>query len=234
MYQPNREAHAREIQEINMQYRYLRSSEHFINYINKIYRDNSSGTSGSQNILPSEFYIKNIYDTGVAERFTWDFKKDIHLLEEPKVIAWILKEVPNRDILYVDLKKPIGHSKDKTRCVSCNVIVSKKNVGKHCRKVHKGIPISEVLFDDSGIEFKIPIYRDYINSPAWKKKSDAAKERAKYRCQVCNTKDEILDTHHRTYERLGRELESDLIVLCRSCHTLFETKSKNRPANKHH
>ena len=46
------------------------------------------------------------------------------------------------------------------------------------------------------------------------------------RCQVCNTDKSILDTHHRTYERLGRELDGDLIVLCRDCHRIFHENGK--------
>lgn len=68
-------------------------------------------------------------------------------------------------------------------------------------------------------------YYEYINSPEWYAKSDAAKARAGYRCQVCNSTRQ-LNTHHRTYERLGRELDTDLIVLCRDCHDLFHKQGK--------
>ena len=68
-------------------------------------------------------------------------------------------------------------------------------------------------------------YYEYIKSPAWKAKADAAKKAAGYRCQVCNHgKDEgaVLDAHHRTYERLGHERPEDITVLCRDCHALYE------------
>ena len=67
-------------------------------------------------------------------------------------------------------------------------------------------------------------YYDYIHSPQWKAKADAAKKRAGYRCQVCNRhKDEvILDAHHRTYERLGHERPEDITVLCHGCHEIYE------------
>jgi 5-methylcytosine-specific restriction endonuclease McrA len=64
-------------------------------------------------------------------------------------------------------------------------------------------------------------YFEYLRSEPWKLKAEAAKARAGHRCQVCNSADR-LDVHHRTYERLGRELDSDLTVLCRPCHQLFE------------
>jgi hypothetical protein len=68
-------------------------------------------------------------------------------------------------------------------------------------------------------------YYEYIASPEWKAKAEAAKKRAGYRCQVCNHgRDEgaILDAHHRTYKRLGHEKPEDITVLCRDCHELYE------------
>jgi hypothetical protein len=67
-------------------------------------------------------------------------------------------------------------------------------------------------------------YYEYIASPAWKRKANAAKEAAGYRCQVCNKgKDNgaQLDAHHRTYERLGNECPEDITVLCHKCHGLY-------------
>ena len=36
-------------------------------------------------------------------------------------------------------------------------------------------------------------------------------------CDLC-ARDKQLDVYHRTYERLGFERQSDLIVLCHDCH----------------
>lgn len=74
-------------------------------------------------------------------------------------------------------------------------------------------------------------YYEYIQSPQWKHKADAAKKAAGYRCQVCNSgKDDgaILDAHHRTYENLGHEKPGDITVLCRDCHELYETSKRTR------
>ena len=72
-------------------------------------------------------------------------------------------------------------------------------------------------------------YHEYIKSDAWRKRAMSAKRRAKWRCQVCNSKGKhaTLNAHHRTYERLGNEWPTDLVVLCKKCHTLF---SKNMPS----
>ena len=63
-------------------------------------------------------------------------------------------------------------------------------------------------------------YDEYIQSKQWKAKADETKRLAGYRCQVCNS-DEDLHAHHRSYERLGEELQSDLVCLCAKCHSLF-------------
>jgi hypothetical protein len=68
-------------------------------------------------------------------------------------------------------------------------------------------------------------YREYIVSQEWKEKADAAKERAGYRCQVCNSPDN-LNAHHRTYENLGHEKPEDLFVLCQNCHEIFYINGK--------
>jgi len=62
-------------------------------------------------------------------------------------------------------------------------------------------------------------YKEYLH---WRKIRVEAIARANHRCQLCN-KDNILHVHHRTYERLGKELPEDLIVLCQSCHLKFHT-----------
>lgn len=71
-------------------------------------------------------------------------------------------------------------------------------------------------------------YYEYIQSPAWRQKAEAAKQRAAQRCQVCNRhKREVrLNAHHRTYERLGSELPEDLTVLCEDCHRLYEENKR--------
>ncbi len=60
-------------------------------------------------------------------------------------------------------------------------------------------------------------YHRYLQSKPWKIKSDNAKVMADHKCQLCYSPDG-LETHHRTYDRLGEEKISDLIVLCSACH----------------
>ena len=58
-------------------------------------------------------------------------------------------------------------------------------------------------------------YANYIQSRTWKAKSAAIKKTGI--CSRCGRK-APLDTHHKTYARLGFEKDSDLIALCRACH----------------
>lgn len=67
-------------------------------------------------------------------------------------------------------------------------------------------------------------YRDYLKTPEWNETRKSALYRARYRCQVCNRGETVLDVHHRTYENRGEELPRDLIVLCRGCHETFHEK----------
>lgn len=76
-------------------------------------------------------------------------------------------------------------------------------------------------------------YAEYLTSPSWKMRRDAAVKRAEGRCQLCNS-DANLNVHHRTYENVGREKPTDLTVLCRSCHEKFHgiTGSKRTSLKK--
>ncbi len=63
-----------------------------------------------------------------------------------------------------------------------------------------------------------PAYNQYINSKEWRaKRQEAFKARGKA-CEMCGSKD-ILHVHHVNYDRFGgKELMSDLCILCESCH----------------
>ena len=68
-------------------------------------------------------------------------------------------------------------------------------------------------------------YGDYLNTEYWAKVSNLVKERAGWRCQICNSPHD-LNAHHRTYEHRGDELRhlDDLIAMCRRCHAIFHGK----------
>ena len=70
-------------------------------------------------------------------------------------------------------------------------------------------------------------YKEYLNSSKWKVVRRIALEFANYRCQVCNCTKK-LQVHHRSYQNIGAETLSDVIVLCNSCHSLFHGLQKNQ------
>jgi hypothetical protein len=63
-------------------------------------------------------------------------------------------------------------------------------------------------------------YHAYLLSPEWAERRALKMGEANGRCQLCNGSDR-LQCHHRTYDRVFEESQSDLIVLCDKCHTLF-------------
>lgn len=71
-------------------------------------------------------------------------------------------------------------------------------------------------------ELKLMPYEEYLNTLEWAEKRAQALDRAKYRCQVCNSPDG-LQVHHRTYENKGDEKPEDLTVLCGKCHGLYHS-----------
>ncbi len=79
-------------------------------------------------------------------------------------------------------------------------------------------------------DFMIPLmshsYREYLLTPQWWERRTAAIKSSHHKCQVCNAGGTGLDVHHRTYDRIGREDPSDLVVLCRGCHQIFHDNGK--------
>lgn len=67
-------------------------------------------------------------------------------------------------------------------------------------------------------------YREYLQSPHWKKVSGEARRRARYRCQECGARGVRLEVHHLSYKNLGDERPEELQALCRACH-----EDKRRP-----
>jgi 5-methylcytosine-specific restriction endonuclease McrA len=60
-------------------------------------------------------------------------------------------------------------------------------------------------------------YRRYLHGEVWQKRRKRALDRAGRSCEMCKAVGP-LHVHHVEYDRLGRELPGDLIVLCPDCH----------------
>jgi len=64
-------------------------------------------------------------------------------------------------------------------------------------------------------------YAAYLKSPEWQAaKARYRKSRRPQVCGLCGV-DEGLHFHHRTYERVGQELPTDLALLCGDCHRML-------------
>ena len=62
-------------------------------------------------------------------------------------------------------------------------------------------------------------YHDFLNTPYWKAISEKVRQKAGFKCQICNSS-ESLNVHHRSYENHGDELHhmEDLICICKDCN----------------
>lgn len=69
-------------------------------------------------------------------------------------------------------------------------------------------------------ELRTMPYRRYLQTSEWSRTRKAALTRAGNACSLDATHTENLEVHHRSYEHLGAELASDVLVLCHSCHQL--------------
>lgn len=72
-------------------------------------------------------------------------------------------------------------------------------------------------------------YGDYLRTTHWMHLRRRKLAVAGYKCARCDRADVRLDVHHWTYDRLGRECDSDLVVLCGGCHAAEHDLSGDRP-----
>lgn len=72
-------------------------------------------------------------------------------------------------------------------------------------------------------------YEAYLESETWRKRRLVILERASKICECCEyyPANEI---HHKTYARIGQELDTDLMAVCKFCHDQIHKKS--RPISK--
>lgn len=73
------------------------------------------------------------------------------------------------------------------------------------------------------IRLKEMPYDEYLRSDHWKYLAEDRKAAFSYSCAL-DSKHPADDAHHRTYVRRGREYDTDVIPLCRECHTLHHKR----------
>lgn len=72
-------------------------------------------------------------------------------------------------------------------------------------------------------------YRSYLKGAHWKKTAKRRRALAGWKCEECGATRCVLEVHHLTYARRGRERMGDLQVLCSVCH--HEVHRKDRLSN---
>ena len=78
---------------------------------------------------------------------------------------------------------------------------------------------------------RLQLYEAYINSPEWRKRRAAIIEKRGRKCEECGDIGPV-DAHHLTYERLGKELDEDVKLLCRECHQAHHRHRKMGKVDK--
>lgn len=91
-----------------------------------------------------------------------------------------------------------------------------KRKKKLARKGKSLLQSSKTVTGREKRQFRRPDYHDYIKSAEWKARRDRYMEKRKFKCEVCRKA--ATQVHHKSYENLGREKDSDLQALCSGCH----------------
>lgn len=77
------------------------------------------------------------------------------------------------------------------------------------------IPIASYILDN---------YGEYLKTHHWKQTRVNKLRDSDFKCQLCGVREEELHVHHNNYDNLFFEESSDLIVLCKDCHSKFHNK----------
>jgi hypothetical protein len=76
------------------------------------------------------------------------------------------------------------------------------------------------------------LYEKHLKSTQWKNvRLDLFRLRGR-KCEACGKSSSRLEVHHLTYERLGKELLSDLKIVCKMCHEKEDHKRARASAAK--
>jgi hypothetical protein len=62
-----------------------------------------------------------------------------------------------------------------------------------------------------------PEYTAYMHSDKWRKRKERLYAKRGRVCEMCG-ETWPLEVHHKTYDRLGHELDDDLLIVCVTCH----------------
>lgn len=76
-------------------------------------------------------------------------------------------------------------------------------------------------------------YETYIKSKEWHDRADKVKQKRGYKCERCGSTKQI-DAHHKNYDRLGYERDSDIEIVCRACHARADKERAEHSAKRNY
>lgn len=87
--------------------------------------------------------------------------------------------------------------------------------------------LKEIFCADTGE--KVFDYQSYLKTKHWKMKRIQIAKQRKYTCEICGVENEDekkFNIHHNTYQNIGYELDTDLNLLCETCHIAIHKEMK--------
>lgn len=79
-------------------------------------------------------------------------------------------------------------------------------------------------------------YEKYLKVDCWKTRRDEYLRVHGKQCELCGAQEEMIpgtvspvQIHHLTYERLGSELDKDLVATCENCHRAMHGMERSTP-----
>jgi 5-methylcytosine-specific restriction endonuclease McrA len=82
-------------------------------------------------------------------------------------------------------------------------------------------------------------YQAYLKVDCWKMRRDEYLRVHGKQCELCGGQEEFIpgkvspmEIHHLTYERLGAELDKDLIAICEKCHRAMHGLGRSTPLSR--
>lgn len=80
-------------------------------------------------------------------------------------------------------------------------------------------------------------YKEYLKTDHWRQRRIDIYRICDRKCQLCGKSLDLPDAnvHHKTYDHVGNELDSDLVLLCQECHKKvhgIETRKRRKKSWK--
>jgi len=130
---------------------------------------------------------------------------------------------------WVKSRKTIDERIEKGELIRCKGI---NKDGMQCKvyvdykKVYCGTHLETTTRRFTGQILKSSDYEDYLKSELWRQRRNEKVKDQPF-CSLCHRGNGYgIHVHHNNYSRLGNELDSDLVVLCKECHNLFHSNYK--------